>query len=185
MECICDRNMEIKCLDSSVKIVIDDEYSMKIKSFAINLAKAKVDELHHKEDNNQELKRFTTGLLGEAALEKLFGIHIIDWSIGDSKRYNSPDIPGYKVGIKTVECGKYPVISKKNDYPQIICIKCKNEENTIFVCGLASKEILNSCQNDDLILDSKLRQRGKKTCFNGFEYIKPVHSLDDIAIYKI
>ena len=63
-----------------------------------------------------------TGLLGELALEYTLGIKFIDWSIGKSADYHIPDIPGYKVGIKTVEYGKFPIIFKKNYYPQIICV---------------------------------------------------------------
>lgn len=42
-----------------------------------------------------------TGLLGELALEHILGIKIIDWSIGKSKDYPTPDISDYKVDIES------------------------------------------------------------------------------------
>ena len=157
-----------KFSDSFKRVRIDEEYVLKIKDFAKRLSDAKAREPHHLIDYGQELKRFTTGLLGEAALEKLFGITIIDWTIGDSPDYHFPDIPGHTVGVKTVERGKFPVIFKKNKYPQIICIRSDYMENLVFVCGLADVEVLNRCQDDELILSPNLRRRGTKQDSGGF-----------------
>ena len=89
--------------DSFIRVFVDQEYVIRIKSFVKKIIEAKSKETHHKIDSLQEEKRFTTGFLGEAALEKLLGIPIIDWSIGNSDFYNNPDIPGYKVGIICVK----------------------------------------------------------------------------------
>ena len=173
-----------KCSDSFVRVIISDEYLQRIKLLAESIVEAKLTEGHHKVDNSQELKRFTTGLMGEAALEKLLGINIIDWTVGNSNHYHHPDIPGYSIGIKTVEKGKFPIIFKSNHYPQIICIRADYRDDLVFVCGLATVNVLNSYQSDDLILDPKLRARGTKTGFWGFPYLSPVRSVDDIIRYK-
>ena len=171
--------------DFFIRVVIDHEYISRIKNFVTTqIIEAKSKESHHKIDSRQEEKRFTTGFLGEAALEKLLGIPIINWSIGNSVFYNDPDIPGYKVGIKTVERNKYPIIFKNNMYPQIICIKSIQCDDLVFVCGLATKEVLNEYQDDNLILDENLRKRGTKTGFYGFSHLLPVRSLDDLSKYK-
>ena len=166
------------------RVNIDSEYVNRIQSFVTELVKAKTKEEHHKRDSYQEAKRFTTGFLGEAAIEKLFGIHIIDWSIGYSGLYHVPDIPGYRVGIKTVERNKFPIIFKNNYYPQIICIRSNKYNNLIFVCGLATSAVLNKYQDDDLILDKNLRARGTKSGFYGFEHLIAIKSLDDLSKYK-
>lgn len=166
------------------RVVLDPEYVTRIQDFVAELVEAKAKEDHHKIDSHQEVKRFTTGFLGEAALEKLFGIPIIDWSISYSGLYHIPDIPGYRVGIKTVERNKFPIIFKSNSYSQIICIKSTMYNNLVFVCGLATSDILNKYQDDDLILDPNLRARGTKTGFYGFEHLDPIHSLDDLSRYK-
>lgn len=173
-----------KYSDNFKRIVIDDEYAERIKEFANRIVKKKATEDIHSVDNGQELKRFTTGLMGEAALEKLFKMDIIDWTVGDSKNYNHPDIPGYLVGIKTVEEGKFPIIFKKNTYPQIICILSYAEKILVSVCGLASTDILNEYQSENLVLSPKLRARGSKTAFWGFQHLRPVQSIDDISPYK-
>jgi len=170
--------------DSYKKVEIDHEYVNRIAAFVKELITAKSIEKHYQRDNLNEIKRFTTGYLGEAAIEKLLGIKIIDWTIGYSGLYHQPDIPGYSVGIKTVEQGKFPIIFKKNDYPQIICIRSLKEPNLIYVCGLATKEVLNTYQDTSLILDRNLRARGTKTGFYGFQYLKPIESLKDIEKYK-
>ena len=89
-----------KYSDSFVRVVLDPGYVSRIQNFVTELVEAKSKEDHHKIDSNKEVKRFTTGFLGEAALEKLFGIPIIDWTIGYSGLYHIPDIPGYRVGKK-------------------------------------------------------------------------------------
>lgn len=108
-----------KYSDSFVRVVLDPGYVSRIQNFVTELVEAKSKEDHHKIDSNKEVKRFTTGFLGEAALEKLFGIPIIDWTIGYSGLYHIPDIPGYRVGIKTVERDKFPIIFKDNSYPRL------------------------------------------------------------------
>lgn len=165
------------------RVVIDSGYLEKIKELAEKIVCKKKTESHHLVDHNQEMKRFTTGLMGEAALEKLLGIRIIDWTIGDSANYHYPDIPGYKVGIKTVEKGKFPIIFKDNWYPQIICIRSDKFDNLVFVCGLATPNVLNECQSEELILDLNLRHRGTKTGFWGFSCLTPIRSLDDLEAY--
>lgn len=167
-----------------IRIVIDDDYANKIREFAKSIIVAKNKESHHLIDNNNELKRFTTGLMGEACIEKLLGISIIDWTVGNSNYYHHPDIPGYSVGIKTVEQGKFPIIFKNNYYPQIFCITSNKIKNLVFVCGLATTDVLNTMQSDTLILDNNLRARGTKTGFYGFNKLKSITSLSDLKKYK-
>ena len=70
-----------KYSDSFVRVVLDPGYVSRIQNFVTELVEAKSKEDHHKIDSNKEVKRFTTGFLGEAALEKLFGIPIFVWTI--------------------------------------------------------------------------------------------------------
>lgn len=174
----------VRFKDNYKGIVIPPEKIDRIKDFAEQLVKQKQNESHHLSDNGQELKRKITGLMGEAALERLLGIEIIDWTLGNSNSYHNPDIPGYNVGIKTVERDKYPVIFKRNRYPQIICVKNKIRDDVVFVCGLATAEVLNRYQDIDLILSPKLKARGTKTGFYGFEHLTPVTSLADLEQYR-
>lgn len=173
-----------KYSDNFKRVLISDEYANKIHNFVKKLIDRKKRESHHKIDCQKEEKRFLTGLLGEAALEKLLNLSIIDWSIGDSNDYHHPDIPGYKLGIKTVEQGKFPIIFKKNYYPQVICILSSKIKNLVFVCGIATVDVLNEYQDDNLILDKNLRARGTKTGFFGFDKLIKVTQLSDIDDFK-
>ena len=156
-----------------IPVFIEKEDYYKIEDFVRRLVPVKKRENHHKNDFEQEYKRHMTGYLGEFAVGKVLGMDIIDWSIGNSNDYNIPDIRNYKVGIKTVEKGKFPVIFKNNTYPQIFCIKDNLHWQLLYVCGIAPPSILNKYQDDDLILSKQLRERGTKTGFYGFQYLRP------------
>lgn len=101
-------------------------------------------------------------------------------SIGYSNDYNTADLRllGYNVGIKTVELNKFPIIHKVAHRPELINIK--RTEDTIILCGLATIDVLNNYQDDDLILSPALRRRGTKTGFYGFEHLLKIETLSDI-----
>lgn len=169
-----------KCKNNMIYINLDSKILEKIDVFARNVIKAKEQEPHHQIDSGQEYKRFHTGLMGECAIEKLFNCKFIDWSIGNSNAYNVADLRtiGVNVGIKTVELGKFPIVHKKAHRPELICIK--RTESKIILCGLATIEVLDSYQDDDLILSSNLRRRGTKSGFYGFEHLIKVASLEEL-----
>ena len=66
-----------------VEIHFTQEEIDKVLGLAMQIASHKINEQHHMKDNNNEIKRFFTGLIGEMAVEKLFNISIIDWSVGN------------------------------------------------------------------------------------------------------
>ena len=163
-------------IGSFTKVTIPTNTTNRIKDFIEELIKyKKQNEQLHIVDGDKEFKRFYTGLLGEAALEIYLDKPIIDYSIGESSKYNVPDIQRLGIGIKTSEYGKFPIIFKKNYYPQIINIK--QSDNEILIAGIASVSTLNTYQNEDLILDPNLRKRGTKTAFYGFGYLKNIERL--------
>lgn len=166
--------------ENYIRVKIDDDIIEKIKELTYRVVIEKQKEFHHKFDGNKEYKRFYTGFLGEAAIEKFFGINIIDWSYGDSKKYDVADLSkiGLKIGIKTSEVYNFPIIFKHNTYPQIINIRYGS--NVIFICGLATVDILNCYQNDELILSPALRRKGTKTGFYGFNELISLKGITDI-----
>lgn len=164
-----------------IKIEIPKITQDKIRDFIPLIIEEKLKEEPYKTDRMQLKKRWYTGLMGEAALEVVLGIPIIEWKVGDTKRFSHPDIPGYNVGVKSVEFGLYPLISFNNPYSQIFCIKYFN---TVFVAGLAEPDILNRYQSEDLVESPKLRELHIKTGFYGFDYLKRIESLEDLEPYK-
>ena len=150
------------------EVSLSEEEMTQIESFADEVIKAKKSEYHHQIDGHNEKKRFVTGLCGEMALSKVLGFDIIDWNIGNSKKFHHPDIPGYNVGVKTVEWGKFPIVFKNSHYPEIICIRGVKNPNKVLICGIATPDMIKEHQSDDLILSPSLRARGTKTGFYGF-----------------
>lgn len=171
-----------------IEVNLNNDYVDRIKAFAEKIAESKTihssdfGQTHYRRDNRSLIKRYITGTSGEAAVEELLGITVVDWRIGNATQFNRPDIQQYNVGVKTIEYGNFPIIFKKNFYPQIMCIK--EDDAHVLVCGIATIDVLNKYQSDSLILDSRLRARGTKTGFYGFDHLKQIHSVDDIADYK-
>ena len=175
----------VKCKNNMKYIYFTPKELEKIDSFANQIIQVKQQEKHHKKDNNKEYERFFTGTMGECAVEKLLGQSFVDWSIGNSNKYNIADLNalGLNIGVKTIEMYNYPLIHKKAERPEIICIKRKDD--LIIVCGLATIEILNTYQDDNLILSPSVRKRGTKTGFYGFEHLIGFSTLEELKQYSV
>jgi len=158
-----------------VKIRIPDDLIAKACEWSDMMTQAKQSEAHWVKDGGQATKRILTGIMGELALEIYLEKKFIDWSIGDSNVYDYPDLIGIgsRLGIKTVEYGKFPLVRKSSHYPEIINI-FHYDNKSCYICGLATVEVLNTYQSDELILSPNLRRRGVKTGFYGFEHLKRI-----------
>jgi len=158
-------------LDKFIKISFTDKELLPLNEFVDKIVKAKLKEKHYQVDDGSLKKRFYTGFLGEMAVSLIFEKNTVDWAIGNSKIFNKADLSalGKNIGIKTVEWGKFPIVHKNPKRPEIINIR---EGNTIYVCGVASKENMENNSTDELILSDQLRQRNVKTGFYGFEDLK-------------
>ncbi|MFW6028901.1 MAG: hypothetical protein ACOCRO_01465 [Halanaerobiales bacterium] len=141
----------------------------RIHNLANNIAKLKLQE--KKVDTKNLSNRFYTGLLGEAAIEEITGLNVIEWTVGHSTKYDKPDLhnAGYNVGVKTVNYGLFPVVHKRPMWPEIINF-IKNDKE-VMVCGIAPLDSLILKQNDSYILSDFLRRKGNKTAFYGFSDI--------------
>lgn len=161
-------------------MLITQEEEKRIAAFAQAVIEEKKHEDHHKRDAGQRIKRFTTGMMGEVAVEKFIRTPFVDWNIGHSSEFNVSDLNsiGLNVGIKTVETGKFPIIHKQSKRAEIIVIR--GTRNRMIICGLATPNVLNTHQSDDLILSPALRKRNVKTGFYGFHHLLPFHSLDEL-----
>ncbi|WP_033827201.1 hypothetical protein [Bacillus andreraoultii] len=163
------------------KIIVPEAKVKRINEFVTELIKEKEKESHHSVDNRSHFKRYYTGTLGEVALEEYLGTEgIVDWTIGNSNDYHKPDLSniGVRTGIKTVEYGSFPIIFKNSYSPEIVMIKVS--DNHVVLCGLATKNVLNTYQSDKLVKDKRILQRGTKTGFYGFEYLKAFSTLDEL-----
>lgn len=169
--------------DTFIKVVLNPLELKYVVDLANKIIEAKKNETAHKKDGASEEKRFVNGLKGEFAVAKYLKMDILNEDIGVSAYFNVPDIPGYGIGIKTVEYGHFPIIPKVNTYPQIICICHPNAADIVYICGLANVDTLNKFQHDDLILDPNLKAKGTKTGFYGFHELEEV-TLETMEPYK-
>ena len=151
-----------------VKIILNNTKVETVKNFVKKVIQKKTNESHHVIDSGMEEKRWTTGFLGEAAVEKFLDTEFIDFSVGSSNKYHVSDLKkiGYDCGVKTVEKEKFPVIFRKSYKPEIIVVK--QSDRVFYICGLATVNVLNEHQSLNLILSPSLRKRGTKTGFYGF-----------------
>jgi hypothetical protein len=155
--------------DKFIVIQFFEDEITHIRNFAKNIPQQKLKEKHYRIDDDSLEKRFFTGFLGELAVNLLLGNLSLDLTIGDSKDFNVPDLPKLNIGIKTVEWGKFPIVSKNPRNSEIINIV---KGNTVFVCGIATVDNLKKNSSDDLVLSRKLVQRNVKTGFYGFNELK-------------
>lgn len=166
------------CDEKIVKLTEDN--SKKLDEFVKNVMVKKKNESHHVIDSFNEAKRWRTGTGGELALSQFIGKDFVDLTIGESTDYHVPDLSsiGLSVGIKTVELGKYPVIFKQSEKPEIIIIRLDDEKFCIL--GVVIPEDLNKYQSDDEILSPSLKARGTKTAFVGLFKIKPFSNYEEL-----
>ena len=167
------------CADKFIKVILNPLELQYVLNTANAIVQSKTNETSYRKDGASMTKRYVNGLKGEAAVGKYLGMPIINPDVGVSIDFDNPDIPGYNVGIKTVDYGNFPVIPKENKYPQIICICHPNANGVVYICGLADVDTLNKFQHDDLLLDPNLKAKGTKTGFWGFSQLKEV-SKDNI-----
>ena len=162
--------------DNTVKLLD----TSKLDEFIKNIVTKKMAESHHKVDSGNEAYRWRTGMGGELALEQLLKKKFVDLSIGDSDDYHIPDLSklGLDVGIKSVERGKYPVIFKRSEKPEIVILRLADD--TFSILGLALVEDLNKYQDDNYILSPALRARGTKTAFTGLHKLKQFSNYEEL-----
>lgn len=161
-------------------VTLTENNTKRLDEFVKNVMVKKKNESHHVVDSFNEAKRWRTGTGGEMALGQYIGKDFVDLTVGDSNDYHVPDLSsiGLNVGIKTVELGKYPIIFKRSEKPEIIIIRIDDEKFCIL--GVASPEDLNKYQSDDEILSPSLKARGTKTAFTGLYKIKPFSNYEEL-----
>jgi hypothetical protein len=169
-----------KYIKDYIKITLSEKNIEIAINFAIKKADRKLSEYQHQKDGDKEYKRTLTGIKGEIAVELFLKESFIDWSIGDSKDYNKADLLplGLNIGIKAVEYGKFPIVHKKVQRPEIITIIWNY--NTVLICGFASIPTLKKFQDDNLILNDNLRKKGTKTGFYGFNYLQKFNNKQEL-----
>lgn len=174
--------MMAECKDNMVYVPITDNENEKVNIFSNQKTPVKRKEYGHQKDHNQEHKRSSTGQSGELAVEKHFGIPVVDWTVGDSRKYNHADLKltGYNLGVKCATIGNTPLVPRNPKHAEIICVKY--DDNTVIICGIATKEVIEKYWSDDFVRDKNALH---KTGFVGFDHLLPCRILEDLEPFKI
>ena len=160
-----------------VKIGYSDK--KKIQEATLTLLNLKdFNQLRDRYEGAMFYKRFTRELMSEIALEKLLGIKFINWE-AKSKIRDFPNKLIYNnlnVGITPFDFAEYPVLIDEDvSIPQIFTLK--KGEDVIYICGVATIEILKKYRKD---LSSLPMALGKKVGFTGIGKLKKFETIDDL-----
>lgn len=165
-----------------VEVTIPEDKINEIKIFCKKVIEAKMEEELHKIDFNAEYERFYSGTLGEAAVEELLGINIINWKVGKSRFFNVADLSsvGLDIGIKTVKMsvGRFPQINIPVRRPEIITVRVAYNKVRIF--GVASIDTLREYTDERLRFGTLNNPRRPKWGFYKFDEIKRFNKLEDL-----
>jgi hypothetical protein len=175
------------------KVVVSEKaYNEILYDFIPRWKKAKSKEGRFKIDHDRMVKRALTGFLGEACMEELLGVPVLDRDssgrilVGESYTFRKADLSstGLDVGIKTVEWGKFPVIKRNVKRAQVINFMIG--ERTFLAGGYASMPILRHYQKSDFILNKNLRNKRlnngqlEKIAFWGLHQLVPITDLESL-----
>lgn len=147
----------------------------------------------HKNDNKHEWKRWMTGALGEAALEKFLNMNFCDRTIGKSKDYAVPDLEpiNLKIGVKSFRLGNFPLINrawnKNGIYKQQdgqVFVGISKDRKTAYIMGVAFHnhiiENQNKSYNDKFVKDANVLKR--KTAFTDLQQIHQFQSYKELEM---
>lgn len=165
---------------TQIKIGYSDK--KKIQDSALTLLNLKdFGQLRDRYEGEMFYKRFTRELMAEIALEKYLGIKFINW-VAKSKIRDFPNRLVYDnlfVGLTVVDFAEFPILIDEDvTIPQIFCISKGGD--VIYICGVATKDILLQNQKD---ISSRPMALGKKVIFTGIKYLlkfDSVQSLEEI-----
>lgn len=162
---------------SPVRVAITQEMDDKIDAFVDAVIQKKQEETEYQLDGGHLRKRFATGFYGELALEALFRRPFVDLSVGTSANYRVSDLSalGYKIGIKSVEHGKFPLVQRNPYQPEIVTVR---DGRDVIILGVVPIQTLVTHLDDGFVLDKNALDR--KSAFTGLDQTITFASLEDL-----
>ncbi len=174
-----------KYVSDKPKITLTEDIEQYVSEMVSPIIEKKRGEGGYKNDGGSIRKRHTTGKLGEIAVCVYLGLdhrEVVDFSVGESADFDSPDLErgglsiGVKTGSKEGDQYDYPLLkkpsitAKKHEYPQVIVMK---EGLDFYICGIADVSVLNDSDNysDTLIKSNDVTH---KSAFKGFDKLIPL-----------
>lgn len=140
--------------------------------------------------------RWFVGLVGEYAVSKV----LLNWGLisempsfklqeGFSANYDTADLLkcGFNLGCKTSTMGRCTKVKEICKYSEVICVYDKYQ-NVVYICGIASTEVLGRYSDLDLIEDEIVRRKAGTVCgktgFNRYDKLIPF-TKENVLRYKV
>lgn len=175
-----------------IEIDITEKMRDEAKNFSQSIIKEKMKEKVHQRDPKNEWKRWMTGVLGEIALESFLHTTFRDTTIGNSKKYNVPDLADIhlKLGVKSFRVGNFPLMNRsKKTYKQErtpmygqVFIGISQDLKKAFLFGVAFDEQLHKNElnpnNDRFVKDFNALKR--KVAFTNLENLHIFQNLSEL-----
>lgn len=147
----------IELIPSWIQIpTLTEEQLERVKKFSRDAAVVKFKE--HTKDFEGEYKRIFNGKRAEHVLTNYLGQPAPNMEVGPSFWYVGPDIYINKIryDIKASEINKSAMIFKKPKMSALVMIiDNRTQEDTFYICGIASVEVQENNQDDRLIFTAK------------------------------
>lgn len=176
-----------------IEFPITEKMVKEAEVFSKQIISEKMKESVHQKDPRNQWKRWMTGILGEMALESFLGKSFRDKTIGNSKRYDIPDLSplGLKVGVKSFRVGNFPLVNRsKFSFPSKkrtpldaqIFIGISQDCKTAFILGIGFDEQLykneSNPNSQNYVKDINALKR--KTAFIEFDSLQTFNSFSDL-----
>ncbi len=117
---------------------------------------------------------------------------VLDIGIGRVKSFIEPDLryAGLPFGVKTAKIGNPQMVYPDHKQDEIICNAKPYYGKTaetgehiitriwkIYICGIATAEVIRKYQSPDYILNQNIKQSEIKNGFYGYDYLEPLTDL--------
>ena len=172
------------------KVYLSKEEMKPLEELALKIEEAKKSEPNYSNDGDGIYFRHIYGLYAERAVEKMFNINFIDYTVGDSSKYDHGDLT--KAGCPYV--GVKGLLIKKNEkkFHKVsrVATKCeilvfveKTEDDKIvcYIPGLYTPDTLRKYTTRDGVEDNITHTKGN---FHGISDCKKITNYSHIKYYN-
>jgi len=161
-----------------------------LEELALKIEEAKKSESGYTNDGEGIYFRHIYGLYAERAVEKMFNINFIDYSVGDSSNYDHGDLTNAgcpHVGVKALLINKnedkYHKVSRAAIKCEILVFVEKNDdgEMTCYIPGIYTPDVLRNFSTRDGVDENITATKGN---FYGISEYKKIANYNHIKYYN-
>jgi hypothetical protein len=172
------------------KIYISKEEMKPLEELALKIEKAKKSEPGYLDDGENIYYRHIYGLYAERAVEKMFDIKFIDYTVGDSSKYDHGDLTNAGcpyVGVKGVlikkDEKKFHKVSRVATKCEILVFIEKTEDGGVvcYIPGLYTPDTLRKYTTREGVDENIVATKGN---FYGIFDCKKITKYNDIKHYN-